>query len=689
MTRGPLALAMLLFGACGPGDSAPGPGGVEWPPVEAPYPLPPLPERSPRVASYSIDARLDDTNHQIEGRLELEWRNGSTSAVDHLPFHLYWNAFRNNLSASARGEGPRAARFAKDRGFGYTWPTRIVWLGEPETDLTATLRYLPPPGQPDDRSVAEVRTPRPIAPGESVRLRIEWTSRVPYGAPGRAGYVHDYFFIVQWFPKLGVLRPDGTWSAHPFYSTTEFFADYGVYDVRLTLPARYVVGATGRELGAAANADGTRTLRFVQEDVHDFAWTACPRFLERRTRFDEPDYPQVDVRLLLMPEHVGLAQRYLDAITLALRAYGTWTAPYPYPQITVVDPAWFSASGGMEYPTLLTGGAHLWSPPGLHAPESVTVHEVGHQFLYGLVATDEFEEAWLDEGFNKYLENRAVFRAYGRRRFAKRYFGGTDYRGRPRGIPVLAPGVFEEIGDEQRADLRRHGREDTMARRAFEYRSADSYNVNSYDKPALVLRTLENLLGAATMDHILRTWSRRYRFAHPNTADFIATVNEVTGADWRWFFDETFFSNGLCDYAAAVKQGESPLPRGFVDDAGRFVSVEATPAPDRIPTWDAEVTIERRGDVRMPVEIRLEFADGRRLEERWDGREAWKRYSFRAGAKLLRAVVDPEHKLAFDVDYSNNEWRDEDGLARRAAAKWSARYLFWIQALLELHTVLG
>ncbi len=688
MRRGLALIGTLALGACAP---APERARVPaLPPVEAPYPLPAIPERSPRNANYTIEARLDDAAHSVEGRLVLEWRNTSTVAVDRFPFHLYWNAFRNNLSTSARGLGPRAARFPKDRNFGYTLPKRIVLEGDVETDLTASLAYPGADANPDDRTIAEVRTPRPIAPGETIRFRIDWTSRIPYGAPGRAGFVHDYFFVVQWFPKLGVLRPDGTWSAHAFHSTTEFFSDFGVYDVRVTLPQRYVVGATGREVGALTNPDGTRTLRFVQEDVHDFAWTACPRFLVREARFADPGYPPVAIRLLLMPEHAGLATRYLEAIQLALRAYGTWTAPYPYPQLTVVDPTWHSASGGMEYPTLLTGGAHVWSPPRLHGPESVTVHEVGHQFLYGLVANDEFEEAWLDEGFNEYLEGRAMYLAYGPRQFGKRYFGGGDYRDRPRGIPVLAPGVFERKGDDHRHDLRRHGREDPMVRRAFEYRSTEGYYLNSYAKPALVMQTLENLLGSEVMDRVLRTWARRHRFAHPRTADFIATVNEVTGADWRWFFDETFYSNGLCDYAVAVKQEETRFPRGFVaEDARHFVSVDASLPANRVVTWDSEVTIERRGEVRMPVAIRIEFADGRRVDEAWDGRDPWKRYSFRGGAKLRRVSVDPDARLSFDVDRANNEWREEDGSARRAAAKWSARYLFWLQTLLEMHTVLG
>ena len=115
----------------------------------------------------------------------------------------------------------------------------------------------------------------------------------------------------------------------------------------------------------------------------------------------------VDIRLLVQPEHEHLSRRYLESTKTALRAYGAWSAPYPYPQITVVDPAWNSSSGGMEYPTLFTGGARYFAPEALQSPEGVTVHEAGHQFWYGLVGNNEFEEAWLDEGFNSYHEEKA------------------------------------------------------------------------------------------------------------------------------------------------------------------------------------------------------------------------------------------------------------------------------------------
>jgi hypothetical protein len=259
-------------------------------------------------------------------------------------------------------------------------------------------------------------------------------------------------------------------------------------DVNLTLPSGFVVGATGRQESKTDNPDGTATYRFVQEDVHDFAWTASRRFLERRARFEEPGYPPVDIRLLLQPEHASLGERYLNAAKIALRTYGTWSAPYPYPQITVVDPAFNSASGGMEYPTLFTGGASWLSPEELQSPEGVTIHEAGHQFWYGLVANNEFEEAWLDEGFNEYHNLKADQLAFGSRTSAARYLAirsGGRTRG---GWPFEAPGVSIERGQGVLADLREQGETDPMARRGWEYRTPRAYTSSA--EPSRFIRMM-------------------------------------------------------------------------------------------------------------------------------------------------------------------------------------------------------
>ncbi|MET0553372.1 MAG: M1 family metallopeptidase [Vicinamibacteria bacterium] len=685
-----LAGALLALVAPVPAQRAATP--LRLPPLESAYPLPPLPSQSPRNASYAIEALLDVDRHTIEGTLELEWRNTTGAPQRTFPFHLYWNAFRDNLSTSARGASGRAARFESgDRGFGYTQVRRISLVdGQGEADLTGTLRYVQPDdGNTDDRTLAEVESPRPVPPDATVRFRVAWTSRVPYGDVGRAGWVHDYHFFVQWFPKIAGTA-GGRFVAHQFHPHSEFFSDFGVYDVRLTLPRGFVVGATGRQESRTDNPDGSETFRFVQEDVHVFAWTASRRYLDRRGRFEDAGYPPVELRLLLQPEHAHLADRYLEAARIALRSYGAWSAPYPYAQMTVVDPAWTSGAGGMEYPTLLTGGANRFSPPVLQSPEGVTIHESGHQFWYLLVANNEFEEAWLDEGFNRYHDRKAAFLALGPKGWGRRYFGLPGRGGS--GWPVVAPGVFLRLHDDQLPQLRRSGRSDTMSRPTWRYLDQDSWGLNSYGKPALSLHTLEGLLGEETMTRVLRTYAHRYRFQHPTSRDFVAVVNEVTGADWQWYFDEIWNGSGLVDYAVSVTSEDVRRPKGFVEGDGGALALAPSPPPsssgEKGP-YESEVTVRRLGDARLPVEVLVEFEDGRSRRESWDGRDPWVRFRYRDASKVSRAVVDPDGKIALDVDPANNSWTGDDGVARRAARKWSARFLLWLQNLLELHTVLA
>ena len=692
-------LVLLLAPLTATRGDAPAPPPSGLPPLTDDPSRPPLPAQSPRNANYTIQARLDPDQHALQGSEVLEWRNTSGTALSTFPFHLYWNAFRNNLSASARGEGRRSARSTtateRERGFGYIQVRSIRLVDGAETDLTSSMKYVAPDdGNPDDRTVMQVETPSPVPPGATVRFKIEWTSRIPYGDVGRAGWVHDYFFIVQWFPKIAVWWKGG-WNAHEFHPWTEFFADYGVYDVRLTLPKRgFVVGATGRLQERTDDPEGTETFRFVQNDVHDFAWTASPRFREKKARFDDPGYPPVEIRLLHQPEHSHLADRYVEATKIALRSYGTWSAPYPYPQVTVIDPPWNSASGGMEYPTLFTGGASIWSPEELQSPEGVTIHECGHQFWYALVGNNEFEEAWLDEGINSYHEEKAAQLALGPAGWGRRYFGlATPARGSRGGWPVVAPGVWIGRGEGNLSDLRRAGQIDVMARRGWEYRAVEAYTLNSYGKPALSLQTLENLVGDETMTRIMRTYAQRFRFAHPTTEDFIATVNEVTGKDFRWFFDETWFSSDLCDYAVSVKNEKARTLEGYGEgpDGMPLLNLPREDAKqDETKTgWESEVTVRRLGAVKMPVEVLVSFADGRNVTEAWDGQYRWTRFRYRGAARVVRAEVDPQGKLAIDVDPANNTWVDENGWSRRAAAKWSARWMFWLQSLLEMHSVVG
>ncbi len=164
---------------------------------------------------------------------------------------------------------------------------------EAPLDLTSAKRFVAPDdGNPDDETVMAVPLPEPVPPGGTLTIELTWTARVPRTF-ARTGAIGNFFFIAQWFPKLGVFEEQG-WNCHQFHSSTEFFSDYGVYDVRLTVPRGWTVGATGVRRDTSDNADRTTTHRYYQEDVHDFAWTTSPEYLERTARFEHPTLPAVD-----------------------------------------------------------------------------------------------------------------------------------------------------------------------------------------------------------------------------------------------------------------------------------------------------------------------------------------------------------------------------------------------------------
>jgi hypothetical protein len=492
-----------------------------------------------------------------------------------------------------------------------------------------------------------VRLPQAVDPGAQATIELQWTARVPRPF-ARTGVVGDFYFIAQWFPKLGVLEEDG-WNTHQFHATTEFFSDYGVYDVRLTVPAGWVVGATGVERERRDNGDGMATHRYYQEDVHDFAWTASPDYVERRQRFEHPGLPPVDMRLLLQPEHAGQAARHFRATEVTLARYGGWFGGYPYGHITIVDPAFQSDAEGMEYPTLFTAGTK-WLIPSVATywgPEDVTIHEAGHQWFYGIVGTNEFEHAWLDEGLNTYMEARVL---------------DQDYD------TVLELRYFDEFIPWALKDLVL--RRETYWNRLDGYRaaaesddpSAPSYRFDpvtgryiTYNKAALWLNTLERWLGWDTMQRVLATYVERWQFRHPGPRDFFDVVTEVAGRDIGWFFDQVYRSSNVFDY------GVQSL-RSVSEDGG----------------YRTDLVVRRYGEAYFPVDVRVTFENGESVTEQWNGRDRWRQFTYERPSKAVSAQVDPERVLLLDVNYTNNS-RALAPLGRRAATKWALKWMVWLE----------
>ena len=290
-------------------------------------------------------------------------------------------------------------------------------------DLTNQMKFVSPDdGNPDDKTVFQVKLPRPVAPGQDVVFHIKFKATFPE-VVARTGYKRTFLLAGQWFPKVGVWW-HGQWNCHQFHALTEFFADFGTFDVKVTLPKDYVIGASGVQVSDQDNGNGTKTVGFHGEDIHDFAWTADPNFKVINETFNGSVGP-VRIRLLTYDSHKQSWEPYIYCMTNTMKRFDDWYGPYPYAQITVVDPPHGAMeAGGMEYPTFITGDSGWYIPHGVHLIDLVTEHEFGHQYWYGMVATNEFENGWLDEGINSYTEVKVLDNMYGANTSVINWLGG-------------------------------------------------------------------------------------------------------------------------------------------------------------------------------------------------------------------------------------------------------------------------
>lgn len=642
------------------------------------------------VVDYRIEARLEADSKRLDGHETIVWRNTTWDTVDELWFHLYWNAFANDRSSHLwEARGKLRGQRVRD---GWGWQ-RVVKLIVDGNDLSEQMTWQQPDdGRPEDRTVFSVPLPQGVGPGESVEIELDWQSQIPR-VRRRTGYADDYLLIAQWFPKLGVYEEGRGWNCHQFHARTEFFADYGTYDVTLDLPSEYSgkIGASGVALGQGTvdEATGRVVTRFLapsREDqarvdatghralVHDFTWTADPNFLVEKDTFyfdewareyqeevarvmqalgREPgELRQRDVRitLLLQPEHAAQRDRHIDATCAALFFYGLWFGEYPYEHVTVVDPAWGGgASGGMEYPTLFTCGTRLFTSPEMQRPEGVTIHEAGHQFWYGLVGNNEFEAAWMDEGFNSFADSETAYRRYGERRSDTRYSGlpkwGVPAARRPGGGRLanvligrgwnlgklwgLAPGGrdlrLDPLGAsgfvdwwrdqpfltfvESRSDPRWHDRSrylsdpdsDPVDRSGWQYVDSSSYRTNSYPRPAVILRSLPALVGDEAFLRGMRHYSENWRYRHPYPDDFIASFTEGAGQDVAWYFEDMLRTTKTVDWSLDVLDTRLREPVGFLEqEDGELVLHESPRRPSEPDEGDEDQDFEGEQQVDAP-----------------------------------------------------------------------------------------
>ena len=573
------------------------------------------------VVDYALRATLDPTHHTVAGIGTIHWRNTSTAPVRELWLHLYLNAFKNDHSAFLRervgGRGSSAPE-----GYGSITLRTLALRGG--TDLLPGVEL----HRPGDEDETDARVPLPIevAPGDAIDLDVAFDDALPVVIE-RTGYRGTFHMVGQWFPKIARLERDGTWAHFPFHHLAEFYADFGTYDVTLDVPAAYTIGATGPAVESRVEG-GRRIERHLQPDVHDFAWTAWDRWQTLRETIEG-----VDVKVLYPPGFEGVAQRDLASVRFALPYEGARYGAYPYGVLTVVHPQDDAGeAGGMEYPTLITSDGPWLTPGAVLVPEIVTVHELGHQWFYGLVATNELAWPFLDEGLNQFAETDAMARWKGAG-------SALDLGGLRVGDGALQavqgnPGVQDE----------------PVAQAANAFSSGLNYGRLVYARTASVMDTLRRVYGDDAVLGALGRYTRRYRFQHPGPEEFLGVFAEAMGAPIAATLRTAFFDKGWVDFAVDQVETDS-------------------------------VIVRRRGTLTFPVDVELVLEDGSTRRERWDGAGESKTFAPGGSGAIRAAIVDPEHRVTIDANPQNNFGSVAGGGS--GAPRTLERAVYWTQLALQ------
>ncbi len=524
--------------------------------------------------------------------------------------------------------------------------------------------YLAPDdGNAEDRTLVSVPLPRPIAPGETLVFSVDWASKLPRTV-ARTGWKDDFVMGAQWFPKLCKATPAG-WHSRQFHAGTEFWADFGDYDVTLTLPKEMKgkVGASGVQK-EEQEVGGNVRVRFVAEDVHDFAWTASPRYEVYRETFTHAGLSNVEMILLLQPDHRRVKERYFAATRAGLASYGTRYARTRTPRVTVVDPPWGSASGGMEYPTLFTGGRRGSRPRGRRAPRASPSTSSGTRSSTGSSPPTSSTRPTWTRGSTR-TRRTAREEAFGDPVLVKRFFG----------LPVAFRSVVlprPEFHNDRYQAWQLASRSDAPNVPSWSQLDGAAIRVNAYSKTALALASAERTLGPETWAKIMKTYATRFAFRHPTAADFRAVVKEIAGDAGDALFCAAWESADTFDYAVSKAETREVRPAvGWVGDgAERKWAGPAKPDPKAPKSWESVVVVRRMGEAVWPVDVELAFEGGHVVRQSWDGSERWIRYRC-TGPKLLAARVDPDRKLLLDANLLNNGLKTEPD--KRAAYLWASR----------------
>ena len=512
--------------------------------------------------NYQIEVSLNDTAHTLTGFEKVEYVNNSPNELPFLYFHLWPNAYKNQSTAFAKQQLENgSARFyyskSAERGF-------IDGLAFEADGKPLTWEY-----DKKNPDIAKITLPRPLKKGEKITIQTPFTVKIP-DSFSRLGHVGQSYQITQWYPKPAVYDAKG-WHPMPYLDQGEFYSEFGSFDVQITLPQNYVVGATGqlqnpeeltwlaqkvqetiqkdgnfdeKDLSFPTSALQLKTLHYKQDSIHDFAWFADKRFHVLTDTVQLPNSNRkVITWAMFTNEEASLWTKGAQYVADAVYFYSDKVGLYPYNHCTAVQSA-LSAGAGMEYPMITVIG----KSGSAKALENVILHEVGHNWFYGILASNERQHPWMDEGMNSYYEYRYLAEKYP----DAKLIGEMANTGIGRALDLTA----YKPSDMMYYLYLIHARKN--ADQAIDMHSADYTSLNYggivYGKTALAFTYLQAAIGTPTLDSMMHEYYRQYSFKHPYPEDLKQLFTDKTGNHLNWFFDDMLNTTKKLDYSLVSRK---------------------------------------------------------------------------------------------------------------------------------------
>jgi hypothetical protein len=610
------------------------------------------PDYFQQEVAYRIDVTLADSNHTLSAFLSLDYINHSPDTLEFIWFHLWPNAYKNPETAFGQEVlllGKSRFYYAKDEQRGY-----IDSLDFRTGDVPLQWEY-----HPEWIDVAKVHLAEPLPPEGSVTIETPFFVKIP-DQFSRMGHTGRHYEISQWYPKPAVYDREG-WHAMPYMEMGEFYSEFGTFDVRITLPREYVVMATGdlpegdpeyafidslaavtaeyyalkteedepdkkarkkwrkefeeREFSEPGE-DTTKTLHFHQERVHDFAWFADKRYMvQQDTLWVEDSTRAITLWAMHLPKYAEAWKDAIEYLHDATYWYGRWHGTYPYNHVTAVSSD-VTAGYGMEYPniTIIAIAGHEYMM------ENVLVHEVGHNWHYGIYGFNEREHVWLDEGINAYADTRYQYAKYGEE-------NGGQFSYLPPKLNEALSRPFTILDMHYlMANAAMGAHDDIPITSDFTRVSLFSYAAMIQDKSPMTYYHMAEYLGERNQevwDAFTETWS----FAHPGPTDVRHTFETVADEDLSWFFDDLITTIKPLDYGVTK-----------VESQGETVGVHVT----------------NFGEIAAPVKVATLDKKGEVLSARWiPGFAGSTTVSF-PSENVHTATTDPD-RMTVDVKHSNDQ----------------------------------